>query len=95
MSEREDYYNILEKTQKGSGDVTEWLVWFLGCFSRAIQHSDDLLNGRFLEGRVLAETCPGQADGATEEGYQPIVGCRPGRVRGWIDHAEIRVNDTL
>ena len=47
MSEREDYYNILEKTQKGSCDVTGWLVWFLGCFARAIQHSDDMLNGVF------------------------------------------------
>lgn len=47
MSEREDYYNILEKTQKGSCDVTGWLVWFLGCYARAIKHSDDMLNGVF------------------------------------------------
>jgi Fic family protein len=47
MSEREDYYNILEKTQKGSCDVTGWLVWFLGCYARAINHSDDMLNGVF------------------------------------------------
>ena len=44
MSEREDYYNILEKTQKGSCDVTGWLVWFLGCYARAIKNSDDMLN---------------------------------------------------
>jgi Fic family protein len=47
MSEREEYYSILEKTQKGSCDVTGWLVWFLGCFARAIKHSDDMLNGIF------------------------------------------------
>ena len=47
MSEREDYYDILEQTQKGSCDVTEWVVWFLGCFGRAIQHSDGLQNGVF------------------------------------------------
>ena len=47
MSEREEYYSILEKTQKGSSDVTGWLVWFLGCFARAIKHSDDMLNGVF------------------------------------------------
>lgn len=47
MSEREDYYNILERSQKGSCDVTEWLIWFLGCFARAIQHSNDMLNGVF------------------------------------------------
>jgi len=49
MSEREAYYGILEKTQKGSCDVTGWLVWFLGCFARAIRHSDDLLNGVFAK----------------------------------------------
>jgi len=49
MREREDYYSILEKTQKGSCDVTGWLVWFLGCFARAIQHSDDLLDGVFAK----------------------------------------------
>jgi Fic family protein len=34
--ERPDYYETLERTQKGEIDVTDWLVWFLGCFSRAI-----------------------------------------------------------
>jgi hypothetical protein len=33
---------ILEKTQKGAGDVTDWLIWFLGCFSRAIERSEEL-----------------------------------------------------
>jgi Fic family protein len=47
MAEREGYYEILEKTQKGSGDVTDWLVWFLGCFARAIEKSEDIMNGVF------------------------------------------------
>jgi len=47
LSERDDYYSILEKTQKGECDVTGWLVWFLGCFARAIKHSDDMLNSVF------------------------------------------------
>lgn len=34
--ERSEYYGTLERTQKGGLDVTDWLVWFLGCFSRAI-----------------------------------------------------------
>lgn len=34
--ERSDYYDTLERTQKGALDVTDWLVWFLGCFSRAL-----------------------------------------------------------
>jgi len=47
MDEREEYYNVLEITQKGPGDVTDWLVWFLGCFARAIAKSEDILNGVF------------------------------------------------
>lgn len=34
--ERSDYYAMLERTQQGGVDVTDWLVWFLGCFSRAV-----------------------------------------------------------
>lgn len=29
LREREAYYNVLERTQRGDLDVTEWLVWFL------------------------------------------------------------------
>ena len=34
--ERSDYYDVLESAQKGTLDVTDWLVWFLDCLSRAI-----------------------------------------------------------
>lgn len=48
MAEREAYYDVLEKTQKGSGDITEWLLWFLGCFARAIDRSETVLSGVFM-----------------------------------------------
>lgn len=38
--ERADYYDALERAQKGGLDVTDWLVWFLGCFSRAIEGAE-------------------------------------------------------
>ncbi|MBI5241299.1 MAG: Fic family protein [Elusimicrobia bacterium] len=34
--ERKEYYDILERTQKGPLDITEWMRWFLGCLDRAI-----------------------------------------------------------
>jgi Fic family protein len=34
--ERGAYYDILERTQKGTMDVTPWMEWFLGCLGRAI-----------------------------------------------------------
>ncbi|MDH4100841.1 MAG: Fic family protein [Nitrospirota bacterium] len=47
MVERDSYYGVLEKCQKGDGDITEWLSWFLGCFSRSIARSDRILTTVF------------------------------------------------
>ncbi len=40
LEERQSYYEILEKTQSGSLDITEWLTWFLECLDRAIEQSN-------------------------------------------------------
>src|ERR1700719_1739587 len=34
--EHNEYYDILEGTQKGTTDVTAWMLWFLDCLGRAI-----------------------------------------------------------
>jgi Fic family protein len=34
--ERNAYYDILERTQQGTLEVTPWMEWFLGCLGRAI-----------------------------------------------------------
>lgn len=44
MHERDAYYETLERTQKGDGDVTAWLLWFLGCFDRAVAAAETRLN---------------------------------------------------
>jgi len=36
MHQRKHYYEILEKTQKGDLDVTDWLLWFLSALQSAI-----------------------------------------------------------
>lgn len=38
--ERKDYYELLERTQKGTLDVSDWLAWFLGCLLRAIEGAE-------------------------------------------------------
>lgn len=42
---RKSYYEILEKTQKGSMDITNWLIWFLENLLLAINSSEDILKG--------------------------------------------------
>jgi Fic family protein len=38
--ERSDYYDTLERTQKGDLDITDWPVWFPRCFARAIDGAE-------------------------------------------------------
>ena len=35
-AERAAYYDILERTQRGTTDVTDWITWFLACLGRSI-----------------------------------------------------------
>jgi Fic family protein len=41
--ERNAYYDILERTQKGDLDVTPWLAWFIGCLDRAFDGAENIL----------------------------------------------------
>jgi Fic family protein len=42
-NERNDYYDVLERTQKGPLDVTLWMRWFLGCLDRAFHGAEGIL----------------------------------------------------
>lgn len=41
--ERNSYYDMLEKTQKGNLDITNWLEWFLNVLLHAIENSENVL----------------------------------------------------
>jgi Fic family protein len=43
--QRSAYYDILERTQKGSLDVTPWMAWFLDCLGRAVDGAQTMLRG--------------------------------------------------
>jgi Fic family protein len=47
--ERKEYYEILEKTQKGSLDITAWITWFLLCLINALKATDLVLEKVLLK----------------------------------------------
>lgn len=49
--ERDDYYEMLEKAQKATLDITEWLEWFVECFSRAVENAHKVLEGTLYKAR--------------------------------------------
>ena len=49
--ERKAYYDILERTQKQTMDVTEWLSWFLATLNRAIDQAQQSLDAVLVKTR--------------------------------------------
>ena len=44
MKQRKEYYLQLEKAQKGTLDITSWLMWFLDCLNSAIISADGVID---------------------------------------------------
>lgn len=51
MRERSGYYDILERTNRGDGDITEWQLWFLAIIGKALDHSRQLLENVLAKSR--------------------------------------------
>ena len=43
------YYEVLERTQKGGLDITEWLLWFFGCLESAITRASATVERTMLK----------------------------------------------
>lgn len=49
--ERTAYYDLLEKTQRGDLDITDWLNWFLSCLDRALLATETTLTSILTKAR--------------------------------------------
>ena len=49
--ERNAYYDMLEATQKGGLDITNWLAWFLDCLDEAFIGAETILGSVLLKAR--------------------------------------------
>lgn len=51
-AERSAYYDALEVAQKAGTDITDWLLWFLGLFERAIERAETTVSRARRAARV-------------------------------------------
>jgi len=51
-AERKDYYAVLERSQKGDLDLTDWLSWFIACLGRSLERAEDTLAAVLRKARV-------------------------------------------
>jgi Fic family protein len=68
--ERNEYYKILERTQKGGLEITAWMQWFLDCLDRAFQGAETTLASVLRKARFW-ETHTG---GAFNERQRKVLG---------------------
>jgi len=57
-TERQEYYRRLESAQRGSLDISAWLVWFLGCLDRAIEDAYKTLGSVLHKARLWQRINP-------------------------------------
>ena len=43
LIERKNYYEVLQKVQHSSGDITDWLSWFLFCLKNALYETENTM----------------------------------------------------
>jgi Fic family protein len=53
VKDKSGYYRILEETQKGRGDITGWLIWFLNMFGESIENSRKLISRTLFIGKYF------------------------------------------
>ncbi len=51
-AERKDYYLQLERSQRGTLDVTNWLEWFIRCMLRALSGTEQKLSAILHKSRI-------------------------------------------
>jgi Fic family protein len=50
LIERKEYYKVLQKVQYSTGDITEWLEWFLNCLKNAMLAYENISQKILLKG---------------------------------------------
>ena len=89
--DKKQYYDILEKTQKGNCVITEWIIWYLDCLRRAIEQSDEILS-RVLNKAIFWQN---HAETVFSERQRKVLNLyldgHPGKLtnKNWAKHTKV------
>ena len=84
MSEREVYYKVLEHTNNGNVDITEWLHWFLECMSPAILRSNELLSNIMQKARFWKRHVQTDLNDRQRKAINRLLEAGPGGFEGGL-----------
>ena len=89
--DKKQYYDILEKTQKGDCEITGWIIWYLDCLLHSIEQSDETLS-KVLDKAIFWQT---HAETVLSERQREVLNLYldgyPGKltVKNWAKHVKV------
>jgi Fic family protein len=88
--ERSDYYGATEQAQKGDGDITQWLEWFLGCARRAIEHSGQEVEKALRKTRFWQRVAAHELNERQAKAVTRLLEAGPGGFEGGLTNQKYR-----
>lgn len=75
--QRKEYYQILEKSQKGNLDITDWILWFLKVFIKAIEKSKTTIQKVKLINNFWKNQVATELNARQKKVLQKMLECEP------------------
>lgn len=75
--QRKEYYQILEKSQKGNLDITDWILWFLKVFIKAIEKSKATIQKVKLINNFWKNQVATELNARQKKVLQKMLECEP------------------
>jgi Fic family protein len=70
---RSDYYDILERSQRGPLDITPWMEWFLHCLNGAIDAAQSTLGSVTAKARFWENLNPASLNDRQRKGLNILL----------------------
>jgi Fic family protein len=82
--ERDAYYAALNDAQRGTGDVTAWLAWFLAAFEHACRRSLSIVDESLVRARFWSEHRELEMNERQRKVLNRMLDAGPGRFEGGL-----------
>jgi Fic family protein len=93
--EREGYYKILEASQKSGLDITDWIIWFLKTFIKAIENSETIIDRAILVGNFWKTNSGFNLNQRQKKVLQKMLECEPqGFIGGMTNKKYVSITKT-
>jgi Fic family protein len=83
-ADRDAYYAVLQRAQRGDGELTDWLLWFLECLERSVTSSETRLEHVFLRARFWQRHARTQLSERQRKAVARLLNAGRGGFEGWL-----------